>query len=53
MKLTEMFKNVLTKIYNQVDLDANGSLSRAEFNLFNWRTSGEEVQVHQMKKRCP
>jgi len=29
----------------QVDLDSNGTLSREEFNLFNWRTSGEEVQV--------
>ena len=26
-----------------MDLDNSGSLSRAEFNLFNWRTSGEEV----------
>ena len=27
-----------------MDLDGNGTLSRTEFNLFNWRTSGEEVQ---------
>jgi hypothetical protein len=26
-----------------VDLDGNGLLSREEFNLFNWRTSGEQV----------
>ena len=26
-------------------MDSNGTLSREEFNLFNWRTSGEEVQV--------
>ena len=26
-------------------LDESGGLSRQEFNLFNWRTSGEEVQV--------
>ena len=33
-----------TALYRQVDLDGNGTLSRTEFNLFNWRTSGEEVQ---------
>ena len=33
-----------TALYKQVDLDGNGTLSRTEFNLFNWRTSGEEVQ---------
>ena len=42
--LTDDFKRVLGIIYSQVDLDGNGSLSRIEFNLFNWRTSGEEVQ---------
>ncbi len=35
---------MLHSIYSQVDLDCNGTLSRTEFNLFNWRTSGEEVQ---------
>ena len=42
--LTPQFEAVLTNIYEQVDLDGNGTLSRTEFNLFNWRTSGEEVQ---------
>lgn len=44
LKLTSEFKAVLSEIYHQVDLDGNGTLSRTEFNLFNWRTSGEEVQ---------
>ena len=44
MALTPQFETVLANIYNQVDLDGNGTLSRTEFNLFNWRTSGEEVQ---------
>jgi hypothetical protein len=36
---------IITLTPAQVDLDSNGTLSREEFNLFNWRTSGEEVQV--------
>ena len=44
MSLTPQFEAVLANIYDQVDLDGNGTLSRTEFNLFNWRTSGEEVQ---------
>ena len=43
-RLTDEFKNALIEIFTQVDLDGNGTLSRTEFNLFNWRTSGEEVQ---------
>ena len=42
--LTQEFRHVLGDIYEQVDLDGSGTLSRTEFNLFNWRTSGEEVQ---------
>ena len=45
VKLSAKFRGVLTDIYNQIDLDDSGGLSRQEFNLFNWRTSGEEVQV--------
>ena len=45
VELSDKFKECLTNIYDQVDLDMNGSLSRQEFNLFNWRTSDEEVQV--------
>ena len=45
VELTKDFAQVLKDIYHQVDLDGNGTLSRTEFNLFNWRTSGEEVQV--------
>lgn len=43
VRLTREFREVLEDIYTRVDLDASGTLSRAEFNLFNWRTSGEEV----------
>ena len=41
--LSPEFKTVLTEVFNMVDLDGSGSLSREEFNLFNWRTSGEEI----------
>eukprot|EP00095_Tigriopus_kingsejongensis_P005018 maker-scaffold139_size317827-snap-gene-1.26 protein:Tk05018 transcript:maker-scaffold139_size317827-snap-gene-1.26-mRNA-1 annotation:"ef-hand calcium-binding domain-containing protein 7-like isoform x1" len=49
LKLTQEFREVLSEIYHQVDLDSNGTLSRVEFNLFNWRTSGEEVQDEEWK----
>lgn len=42
--LTPEFRLVLEEIFHQVDLDGNGRLNRQEFNLYNWRTSGEEVQ---------
>ena len=51
LQLSREFSDVLTKIYHQVDLDGNGTLSRTEFNLFNWRTSGEEVQVGQTRHK--
>ena len=44
VRLTKEFREVLEDVYRRVDLDSSGSLSRAEFNLFNWRTSGEEVR---------
>ena len=43
LKLSREFQNVLTDMFSKADLDCNGTLSRTEFNLFNWRTSGEEV----------
>ena len=46
VNLSAKFRGILTDIYNQIDLDESGGLSRQEFNLFNWRTSGEEVQVN-------
>lgn len=45
VRLSDKFRNALATIFRQVDLDGSGGLSRQEFNLFNWRTSGEEVQV--------
>ncbi|XP_072031598.1 EF-hand calcium-binding domain-containing protein 7-like [Amphiura filiformis] len=41
--LTKQFKNALTDIFEIVDLDSNGTLSRDEFNLFQLHTSGEPV----------
>uniref|UniRef100_A0A2P2HX68 EF-hand calcium-binding domain-containing protein 7-like n=1 Tax=Hirondellea gigas TaxID=1518452 RepID=A0A2P2HX68_9CRUS len=42
--LTRQFRALLIQIFDQLDLDNSGGLSRQEFNLYNWRTSGEEVQ---------
>ncbi|XP_071486915.1 EF-hand calcium-binding domain-containing protein 7-like [Diadema antillarum] len=41
--LTKEFKSTLNDIFEMVDLDGNGLLSRNEFNLFQLRTSGEAV----------
>ncbi|XP_064624433.1 EF-hand calcium-binding domain-containing protein 7-like isoform X5 [Lineus longissimus] len=41
--LTKGFKEALNEVFDQCDLDRNGTLSREEFNLYNLRTSGEEV----------
>jgi len=49
IKLSKEFCNVLADIFTKADLDANGTLSRTEFNLFNWRTSGEEVSDEEWK----
>lgn len=43
MQLTKAFRQALSEIFNMMDLDGNGLLSREEFNLFNLKTSGEEV----------
>ena len=42
--LTRQFRTLLLRIFEQLDLDSSGGLSKQEFNLYNWRTSGEEVQ---------
>lgn len=34
---------VLTDIFNMVDVDMNGLLSREEFTSYSMRTGGEEV----------
>ena len=49
VELSPRFCQVLTEIFDQIDLDKSGGLSRQEFNLFNWRTSGEEVQNDEWK----
>lgn len=36
-------RNVLSDIFDLFDLNGDGLLSREEFNLFNLRTSGQEV----------
>jgi len=41
--LTEDYKRTIIEIFHQLDLDDNGTLSRAEFNLYNWRTSSMEL----------
>ena len=43
--LTEDYKRTIIEIFHQLDLDDNGTLSRAEFNLYNWRTSSMELTV--------
>ncbi|XP_071841818.1 EF-hand calcium-binding domain-containing protein 7-like isoform X1 [Apostichopus japonicus] len=42
-KLTKDFRNALVDIFDMVDLDSNGTLSRDEFNMFQVRTSGEGI----------
>lgn len=36
-------RNALVDIFDMVDLDSNGTLSRDEFNMFQLRTSGEGI----------
>ena len=42
--MTQQFEGLLMKIFGQLDLDKSGGLNQQEFNLYNLRTSGEEVQ---------
>lgn len=44
VELTTECTRILEDIFYQMDLDGNGFLNRQEFNLYNWRTSGETVQ---------
>ncbi|KAL7631376.1 UNVERIFIED_CONTAM: hypothetical protein RMT77_010041 [Armadillidium vulgare] len=44
IKLTEECIRLLEDVFYQMDLDGNNLLNRQEFNLYNWRTSGETVQ---------
>ncbi|XP_070562719.1 EF-hand calcium-binding domain-containing protein 7-like [Ptychodera flava] len=39
--LTKQFRNALSEMFDMVDLDGNGALSREEFDIFQFRTSGE------------
>ncbi|ESO92370.1 hypothetical protein LOTGIDRAFT_216859 [Lottia gigantea] len=41
--ITKAFRKALEDAFQMSDLDGNDLLSREEFNLFNLRTSGEEV----------
>ena len=43
--LTSKYCQTIEQIFYQLDLDEKGCLSRAEFNLYNWRTSGLELNV--------
>ena len=43
VELSPQFRRALTDLFSQADLDSSGGLSREEFTLFNWRTSGEQV----------
>ena len=43
--LTPEYCQTIEQIFRQLDLDENGHLSRAEFGLYNWRTSGLELNV--------
>ncbi len=43
VRMITQFWSIIWVYLIQMDLDENGSLSKEEFNLFNWRTSGEQV----------
>ena len=43
--LTSKYCQTIEQIFYQLDLDEKSCLSRAEFNLYNWRTSGLELNV--------
>ncbi|KAK6188869.1 hypothetical protein SNE40_004959 [Patella caerulea] len=41
--ITKAFRRAIEELFQLSDLDGNGLLSRQEFNMFNLRSSGEEV----------
>ena len=45
IQLGHEYHQAIIEIFHQLDLDESGSLSKAEFNLYNWRTSGMEMKV--------
>ena len=54
IQLSHEYHQAIIEIFHQLDLDESGSLSKAEFNLYNWRTSGMEMKVNKtnfFKKR--
>jgi hypothetical protein len=52
--LSKSYQNAISEIFHQLDLNDSQSLSRAEFNLYNWRTSGSELTVSKsfILQRC-
>lgn len=43
IQLSAEYSRVIEEIFHQLDLDESGTLSREEFNLYNWRTSNLEL----------
>ncbi len=47
--LSKNYEDALSQIFREMDLDGNGSLSFHEFNLYNWRTSGQQIKESDWK----
>ena len=52
IKLNSEYQRAIQEIFHQLDLDESGSLSKAEFNLYNWRTSSLELTVSESCAQC-